>query len=447
MSARPGYDRKERPPLNPRIDLKAFALIVALFLIFYFVPFDAPPVENAIFEALALVQWYAREHMLFGLLPAFFLAGAISAFVSKAAVMKYLGARAHRFVAYAVASVSGSVLAVCSCTILPLFASIYSRGAGLGPATTFLYSGPAINVLAIILTARVLGARIGIARALGAVGFSIVIGLLMHLFFRKDEAARAEKAMQVPEPVSERPAWKSLVTFAAMVAVLAFANWEAPASETGFWQVVYSVKWPLAGGAAALLGLLLVRWFGVRAWLAGLVGVVVLVLSFISPGRPLVPFLAGVGGLILVAGTGTDETRSWMEGTWGFARQILPLLLVGIVVVGALLGRPGHDGLIPARWIDMLVGGNSVRSNLVAALAGGLMYFCTLTEVPVVQGLMGAGMGEGPALAFLLAGPAVSLPNVLIMHSVVGTRKTAVYLTLVVTLATVTGVLFGLSGA
>jgi hypothetical protein len=410
------------------------------------VPFDAPRVENAVFEALSLVQWYAREHMLFGLLPAFFLAGAISAFISKSAVMRYLGARANRVVAYAVASVSGSVLAVCSCTILPLFASIYSRGAGLGPATTFLYSGPAINVLAIILTARVLGPRIGIARAVGAVGFSIVIGLLMHTFFRREEATRAEESLKFPEPTSERPAWKSIVTFATMVAVLAFANWGHPASAEGFWSVVYSIKWPLAGAAAAVLGTLLVVWFHVRAWLAVLVGVVVLALSFAAPGRPLVPFLAGVGGLVLLAGAGTSETRRWMDGSWAFAKQILPLLLIGIVVVGALLGRPGHDGLIPARWIDVLVGGNSVRSNLVAALAGGLMYFCTLTEVPVVQGLMGAGMGEGPALSFLLAGPAVSLPNVLIMHSVVGGRKTAVYLVLVVTLATATGIVFGMSG-
>jgi uncharacterized membrane protein YraQ (UPF0718 family) len=418
---------------------------VAVFLVFYFVPFDAARVENAVFEALSLVQWYAREHMLFGLLPAFFLAGAISAFVSKSAVMKYLGARAHRVVAYAVASVSGTVLAVCSCTILPLFASIYQRGAGLGPATTFLYSGPAINVLAIILTARVLGPRIGVARAVGAVGFSIVIGLLMHLFFRKEEAARAEEAMQFPEPQNDRPAWKSLATFASMVAVLAFANWGHPTSDTGFWAVVYSVKWVLAGAAAVVLGTLLVVWFRVRAWLAGAVGIVVLALSLAGPGRPIVPFLAGVGGLILVAGTGTNETRRWMDGSWRFALQILPLLLVGIVVVGALLGRPGHEGLVPSRWIDILVGGNSVRSNLIAALAGGLMYFCTLTEVPVVQGLMGAGMGEGPALAFLLAGPAVSLPNVLIMHSVVGARKTAVYLMLVITLATATGAFFGLS--
>ncbi|MBD3366865.1 MAG: hypothetical protein GF405_01670 [Candidatus Eisenbacteria bacterium] len=427
-------------------DIRTLVLVVALFLVFYFVPFEAGPVRNAISEALALVQWYAREHMLFGLLPAFFLAGAISAFISKSAVMRYLGARAHRGVAYAVASVSGSVLAVCSCTILPLFASIYSRGAGLGPATTFLYSGPAINVLAIILTARVLGPRIGVARAVGAVGFSIVIGLLMHLFFRKGEAARAEETMQLPEPESERPAWKSLVTFATMVAILAFANWGHATSESGFWHVVYSIKWPLAGGAAVLLAALLVMWFGVKTWLAGLVGGIVLILSLVAPGRPLVPFLAGVAGLILIAGTGTSETRRWMDGSWQFAKQILPLLLVGIVIVGALLGRPGHDGLIPARWINMLVGGNSIRSNVIAALAGGLMYFCTLTEVPVVQGLMGAGMGEGPALAFLLAGPAVSIPNVLIMHSVVGTKKTAVYLALVVTLATGTGVVFGLAG-
>jgi len=429
--------------LDWKRDGKLILIIITVFVIFYFVPMDEGRFSGAVTEALALVQWYVRDHMIMGLLPALFIAGAISAFVSKASVMRYLGAHASRMVSYAVASVSGCILAVCSCTILPLFAGIYSRGAGLGPATTFLYAGPAINVIAIFLTARVLGAQLGIARAVGAIVFSVVIGLIMHFVFRDEEVTRAKEQLAEPKPEADRPLRQSLAVFATTVAILAFANWHA-AGDTGISHFIYTFKWPLTGASAAVLGAILVRWFGLRLWAVAGTGAVVAALAFIFPGRPLVPFIAGMAGLTLVAATGTRETRDWLDGSWDLAREILPLLFAGILVVGAMLGRPGHEGLIPSSWVAGLVGNNSLLSNLVAAVASGLMYFCTMTEIPIVQGLMGAGMSKGPALAFLLAGPAVSLPNILILRSVIGTKKTTVYLALVLVMATVTGALYGL---
>jgi len=429
--------------LDWKRDGKFVLIAAAVFLMFYLIPMDAGRVGNAVTEALALVQWYVREHMLMGLLPALFIAGAVSAFVSKASVMRYLGAHASKFVSYAVASVSGCVLAVCSCTILPLFAGIYSRGAGLGPATAFLYAGPAINVIAIFLTARVLGAQLGVARAVGAIAFSIVIGLIMHFIFRHEETVRAVEQLAEPRPEVERPLRQSLAVFASTVAILAFANWHA-AGDTGVSHAIYVARWPLTGASAIVLGVVLVRWFGLRTWTVVSAGAAVTALALLFPGRPLIPFLAGMAGLTVVAATGTRETRDWLDGSWDLARDILPLLFVGILVVGAMLGRPGHEGLIPSAWVAGLVGDNSILSNLVAAMASGLMYFCTMTEIPIVQGLMGSGMAKGPALAFLLAGPAVSLPNILILRKVVGTRKTLVYLTLVLIMSTVTGALFGL---
>jgi hypothetical protein len=428
--------------LDWKRDGKLIFAILAVFFVFYFVPMESGRIGGAVTESLALVQWYVRDHMLMGLLPALFIAGAISAFVSRASVMRYLGAHANRFVSYAVASVSGCILAVCSCTILPLFAGIYSRGAGLGPATTFLYAGPAINVIAIFLTARVLGAQLGVARAVGAIAFSIVIGLLMHLFFREEETVRARKQLEEPRPEVERPLRQSLSVFAATVAILAFANWHA-AGESGISHAIETAKWPLTGASAIVLGIILVVWFKVRVWPVVAAAFVVAALALLFPGRPVIPFLAGMAGVAAVAATGTRETRDWLEGSWDLARDILPLLFVGILIVGAMLGRPDHEGLIPSAWVAGLVGDNSIMSNFAAAVASGLMYFCTMTEIPIVQGLVGAGMAKGPALAFLLAGPAVSLPNILILRSVIGTKKTLAYLALVLVMATVTGALFG----
>lgn len=379
-------------------------LIVAVFVAAYYVPFDHPTVQGAGLEAVLMLQEYAQKHVLFCLVPAFFIAGGIAVFVSQAAVMKYFGAQAKKILAYSVASVSGTILAVCSCTVLPLFAGIYKRGAGIGPATAFLYSGPAINVLAIILTARVLGWQMGLARAVGAVAFAFVIGLLMALIFHKEEMSRTQNGPTVMPEVEEeeRPLWKNGLYFLTMVLILIFAAWGKPSHPVGFWNAVHAVHWYLSGALLVVLGLMLWRWFR------------------------------------------RDELADWVSSTWGFSKQILPLLFGGVLVAGFLMGRPeANAGLIPARWISRLVGGNSLWANLLASVAGALMYFATLTEVPILQGLMGAGMGNGPALALLLAGPALSLPNMLVIRSVIGTKKALVYIALVVAMATATGLLFG----
>lgn len=381
------------------------AVMVAVFLLAYFLPFESLPAagkaSTSAREALLMLQDYAREHVLLCLVPALFIAGAIACFVSQAAVMKYFGAQAHKVVAYSVAAVSGTILAACSCTILPLFAGIYKRGAGLGPATAFLYSGPAINVLAIILTARVLGWELGVARAVGAVIFSVIIGLAMHLIYRKEEAARdTQGGFVTGEDERERPLWQTILYFAAMIGILVFANWKA-LDTGGIGAALASVKWIITG--TLLVGLLLM----LGAWFA------------------------------------KDELKAWVASTWTFAKQILPLLFVGVLVAGVLLGRPGHPALIPESWIAGLVGGNSLWANFFASFAGALMYFATLTEVPILEGLLGAGMGKGPALALLLAGPALSLPNMLVIRAVMGTQKTVVYVGLVVVLSTVAGMTYG----
>lgn len=423
---------------------KPFAVIVAVFLVLFFLPLGWERFDRAVMEALHLAKWYAREHVLLCLIPAFFIAGAIAVFVSQASVMKYLGANAPKALAYGVASVSGTILAVCSCTVLPLFAGIYRMGAGLGPATAFLYSGPAINVLAIVLTARVLGIELGIARGVGAIAFSVVIGLAMHFIFRKEELEKAKAAAGMPEPETERPLWQNAVYFASMVAVLVFANWGAPDSAGGFWYAIYANKWLLTGVSALVLALALLLWFGVRWWKVVAVAVLVAGASFASPGGPLAPFTLGIFGLVIIANSESEEMQSWLEQAWTFAKQILPLLLAGVLVAGLLLGRPGEEGLIPSAYVGRLVGGNSIWANLFASVVGAFMYFATLTEVPILQGLLGSGMGKGPALALLLSGPALSLPNMLVIRSVLGTKKTVVFVVLVIVMATLSGMCFGL---
>ncbi len=388
--------------MNWKTEWKKLAVIIVVFLACFYLPVGVGRFDNAVTESLHLVKWYAQEHVLLCLVPAFFIAGAISVFVSQASVMKYLGARASKVLAYGVASVSGTILAVCSCTVLPLFAGIYKMGAGLGPATAFLYSGPAINVLAIILTARVLGLEIGIARAAGAIVFSVVIGLLMHLIYHKEELERTDAQMAVPEPKVKQPLWQNAIYFAAMVGILVFANWGKPTEMTGVWYAIYSAKWIVTGIFAAILALMLAAWFK------------------------------------------KEQLGEWCVASWEFAKQILPLLFFGVIIAGLLLGRPGNEGLIPSAWVERAVGGNSLWANFFASVAGAFMYFATLTEVPILQGLMGAGMGKGPALALLLAGPALSLPNMLVIRSVMGTQKTVVFVLLVIVMATVSGVLFGM---
>ncbi len=505
---------------------KKLLWIVAVFLLFFWLPVGWQRLAGGIMEALHLARWYARQHVLLCLVPAFFIAGAIGVFVSQASVVKYLGAKANKVLAYGVASVSGSILAVCSCTVLPLFAGIWRMGAGLGPATAFLYSGPAINVLAIILTARILGLELGIARAAGAIGFSVVIGLIMHLIYRHEELDKADGQLGMPEPEVSRPLWKNAVFFFVMVGVLVFANWgppgtwdyQTPAGETvrvdiaeapfdphqpeaaytlrpagapgdgsqdlevpakrflenrqpapGFWSGVWQNKWLVTSVFGVGFALVLVFWFRVAWWKVSLAAIAPAILALALPTQGLwvlLPFSAAVVGLSVVLETGKGEGEAWFGATWTFARQILPLLLIGVLIAGFLLGRPGHPGLIPSKYVEMLVGDSPdvmlaitgwggggfesiVRSvwpvwtNFFASIFGAFMYFATLTEVPILQGLRGAGMGDGPSLALLLAGPALSLPNMLVIRSIMGTRKTIVFCSLVVVMATISGMIFG----
>jgi uncharacterized membrane protein YraQ (UPF0718 family) len=382
---------------------KKLLLMLAAFAGCFYLPVELLPFRNPLFESLALVRWYAREHVLLCLVPAFFIAGAISVFVSQATVIKYFGAKANKVLAYGVASVSGTILAVCSCTVLPLFSGIYKRGAGLGPATAFLYSGPAINILAIIMTARILGWQLGLARLVGAVVFSVVIGLLMHAIFIKEERARQVQGdLHAGDADSARPLWQNAAYLFSMVGFLVFANWARPeGGEQGLWALMFAAKWYMAFGFLAFTGSALARWFK------------------------------------------KDEISEWMNSSWFYAKQIMPLLLIGVLIAGLLLGRPGHEGLIPSWVIAKAVGGNSLLSNFFASVVGAFMYFATLTEVPILQGLIGSGMGQGPALALLLAGPALSLPNMLVIRGIMGTKKTVVYVTLVVVMATLSGIVYG----
>ncbi|MCJ7603008.1 MAG: permease [Desulfobulbaceae bacterium] len=422
---------------------KPLVWIVAIFIGCYYLPVGYWRFDNAVMESLHLVKWYAQEHVLLCLVPAFFIAGAIAVFVSQASVLKYLGPKANKVLAYGVASVSGTILAVCSCTILPLFAGIYKMGAGLGPATAFLYAGPAINILAIILTARILGPELGIARAVGAILFSVIIGLLMHFFFRKEEMAKVVAQAEMPEPEVTRPLWQNTLYLAAMVGILVFANWGKPVEPVGLWQTIYGNKWLITGIFSAALGLMLMAWYGLPKWQVVLAAAPVVILAFFFSGHPTLAFVAGVLGLSVVISPREDETGDWFRETWGFAKQILPLLLFGVLISGILLGRPGQEGLIPSAWVSRAVGGNSFMANFAAAFAGAFMYFATLTEVPILQGLIGSGMGKGPALSLLLAGPALSLPNMLVIRSIMGTKKTVVFVSLVVVMATVSGLIFG----
>jgi uncharacterized membrane protein YraQ (UPF0718 family) len=378
-------------------------MIFGVFAVCYFVPWRHPVLQQSWLEALMMLQEYAREHVLTCLIPAFFIAGAISVFVSQASVLKYFGSSAHKILSYSVASVSGTVLAVCSCTILPLFAGIYSRGAGIGPATAFLYSGPAINVLAIVFTARILGWELGLARAVGAILFAIISGILMAIIFRKDDAARTAGPLYLPdEDVKGRTLLQDSLYMLTMVLILIFAAFAQPAqASSGFWSLIFAAKWIITGVLLVLLALMLKSWF-IRS-----------------------------------------EIHDWVDSTWGFMKQIFPLLGAGILLAGFMLGRPGHSALIPEQYIHTLVGGNSIVANLMASVAGALMYFATLTEVPILQGLLGSGMGKGPALALLLAGPALSLPNLLVIGSVMGLKKTASFSIIIVLLSTAAGLCYG----
>jgi uncharacterized protein len=381
--------------------------LVAVFVAVYFMPWDAPRVTTGILEGFQMLGDYAREHVLLCLVPAMFIAGAIGVFLNQQSVMKYLGPKAPKAVSYAVASVSGAILAVCSCTVLPLFKGIYKKGAGLGPAISFLYSGPAISIIAITMSFQVFGWKLGLARTIGAITFAVVIGLLMQLIFHKEDEARIadERLFKAPAGISAedggRKLWQTVVYIGSMVGFLIFVNWASSRGTSAAWDAIYDAKYIITGAFTLVLIYSIIRWFK------------------------------------------RSELVEWGVATRDFALQILPLLFGGVLVSGFLLGRPGHEALIPNEWIASLVGGNSIFANFIASISGALMYFATLTEVPIVQGLLGSGMGQGPALALLLAGPSLSLPSMLVIGGELGFKKTAVYVILVVALSTCAGIIFG----
>lgn len=379
-------------------------LIILIFLVCYYLPWSHPTIRRSSLEAFMMLREYAREHVLTCLIPAFFIAGAIAVFVSQASVLKYFGVQAKKVLAYSIASISGTILAVCSCTVLPLFAGIYSRGAGIGPATAFLYSGPAINVLAITLTAKILGWQLGLARAVGAIIFAVITGLLMAFIFRKDDATRTTGQIYMPDAEEKgRTLLQDTLYMLTMVLILVFAAFARPdKGSTGLWPAIFNAKWYITITLLIMLALMLKAWFT------------------------------------------KDECKSWVDSTWGFIKQIFPLLGAGVLMAGFMLGRPGHPALIPEQYIQTLVGGNSLSANLFASISGAIMYFATLTEVPILQGLLGAGMGKGPALALLLAGPALSLPNMLVIGGVMGVKKTATFCGIIVIMSTIAGMIYGL---
>lgn len=443
--------------MDTKKELKNLLWIVVIFTAVFFLPLESERFMTAIDATLDLAKWYAREHVVLCLLPAFFIAGVIAVFVSQGSVLKYFGANAKKWLSYTVAAISGGILAVCSCTILPLFTSIYKRGAGLGPAIAFLYSGPAISILSIILTASILGLEMGIARTVGAISFAVVIGLLMSFIFRKEEKAKKEEQMNIVPPPEKRPIWQTSVHFFTLVLILVFANWGAPAaSDTGLWHSIFTYKWHITGALALLLCWSLVRILKLRLLWVSLGAVATAISVFLANLLidnaklvPLVPMIVAITALslILLFDKREEENREWAFASWGFAKQILPLLAVGVVFAGFLLGSTHDDtaiaGIIPNSWIEWAVGGNSLLSNFFASFTGAFMYFATLTEVPIVQGLLASGMGKGPALALLLAGPSLSLPNMLVIRGVLGTKKTAVYVALVIVMATISGFVFG----
>lgn len=428
--------------------VKILAAFVAVFLVAYGLPLSNPKVTTAILEAFKMLQWYARQHTLACVVPALFIAGAIITFLSKEAVLRHLGPKANKIEAYSVASVSGTVLAVCSCSVLPMFAGIYRVGAGLGPASAFLYSGPALNILAIFLTARVLGFQLGLWRAVGAIVFGIIIGIIMAILFRKDERERADAAAALPAPPpARRRLWQTVLYFACMMTFLVFSDWYNPGNavvhkidgteipavllqETRddlLIQVDRPVSGLKVGDKITLLKTNIARVQEAQNWvmtvyhakwyLAGAMGLAVLVMVWRWFDR--------------------DEIVEWMRNTWDFAKLLVPLLFGGVFVVGFV------GALLPDEQVAAWVGDNSLRSNLAASVVGCLFYFATLTEIPILQALMEHGMHQGPALALLLAGPALSLPSLLVIRSIIGNKKTAVFTLLVVVMATLVGMAYG----
>jgi uncharacterized protein len=382
---------------------KSFIYILLVYLAFFFLPLTDSFTQGSIMEGFYMLQDYVREHTLTCLLPALFIAGAIAAFVSQASIIKYFSPGSNPALAYGLGSISGTVLAVCSCTVLPLFSGIYTRGAGLGPAIAFVYSGPAINVTSIFLTMKVLGLEMGVARIVGSVIFALVIGLIMGKIFQKEDSDRQSNIVKTRKQERSRPIYQDVLFIGLQVLVLFFATFSKPDSPESWLMPIYEYRFWIVGGL--VLGIIALAF----SWFNGF------------------------------------ERTTWMEETLEFSKLILPMLLLGVFLAGIFLGRPGSEfGFIPKEWIQNVVGGNSLLANFVASFIGAFMYFATLTEIPILEGLMGSGMGKGPALALLLSGPALSLPNMLVLKSVIGWQKTIVYCLLVVGFSTITGYLYGM---
>ena len=437
--------------MDTRKELKILLWLIIIFTGVYFLPLENTAFKESFYAASDLLKWYAREHVILCLVPAFFIAGVIAVFVSQGSVIKYFGAGAKKWAAYLVAAVSGTILAVCSCTILPLFSSIHKRGAGLGPAIAFLYSGPAINILAIILTARILGFEMGVARVIGAVVFAVVIGIVMSLIYRKEEKQKREEQVNFPDQPLIRPMWQTSTHFFILVFILIFANWGSPGENVtdGIWFWIWSSKWIIT----SIFGLMLVAsliYILKADWKYVISATIIVILSGLIFSNPMLTIIIAIALLSIILATDKNlpENKEWLSSSWGFTKQIMPLLGLGVVIAGFLLGSNHGDtsipGIIPSDWVSSLVGGNSILSNVYASVIGAFMYFATLTEVPILQGLMNAGMGKGPALALLLAGPSLSLPNMLVIRSVIGTQKTIVYVLLVIFLSTISGLIFGM---
>ncbi len=429
--------------MNIKKEWKIIVYLIGGFILAYNLPIGTKRFDSGLLEGLHLLKEYARLHVILCLMPALFIAGAISVFISQTAVMKYLGAEAKKVLAYSVSSIAGTVLAVCSCTILPLFAGIYKMGAGIGPASTFLYSGPAINILAIVLTARILGVKLGIARAIGAVLFGIVIGLLMHLIFKGDEKKRTPIQPAQTSTDEGTPLWQNALFFLALVGILITATWGGCECSEKLSQTQYLIKNSILSILSIGLCALLVILFKVPWWKILTLATIVVISAFAFPKITTIHFGIAIIGLALITATTKGEASDWFSATFTYTKQIIPLLFIGVLIAGILLGRPGQEGLIPSSWVSAAVGGNSLRANLFASIAGAFMYFATLTEVPILQGLIGSGMGKGPALALLLAGPALSLPNMLVINSIMGIKRTSVFILLVVVMATISGTLYG----
>jgi uncharacterized membrane protein YraQ (UPF0718 family) len=429
-------------------DTRKFLWLVGIFLMAYFLPLGNPMVSNAILEAFRLLQWYAVNHTLACVVPAMFIAGAISTFLSQASVIRHLGPSANPVAAYSVASVAGVVLAVCSCSVLPMFAGIYTMGAGLGPASAFLYSGPAINVMAVFLSARVLGTDIGIARAVGAIAFAVIIGLLMAVIFRRSEQKRMQIAMQNPEPPpGPRSLWQTSLYFLCMILFLVFSDWyntndvsirmkDGTVIEANIrYSTVDSIdiqKYEAGGRLSTDVGRLN------RSDLMEIKPMPSVTMTIHS----IKWYLAGAMGLAVLLMVwrwfSKAEVKEWMQATWDFGLMIVPLLFGGVFFTGFI------GSLMPEKYVAAFVGGNGLLSNFAAAFIGMLWYFATLTEIPIVEMLMRLGMGKGPALALLLAGPALSVPSILVINKIMGWRKTVVFCALTVIMSTVVGWLFGM---